>query len=93
MDTKWRKMNAEDGGEFLFATYKAAGLEQAMSQAQIVVETAIEHQVGDELHISLSSDGVTLMLQFRSHRIIEEKDWAIANDIESRLGRLNELIG
>lgn len=85
MKTTFKKLNTEDGREFLYVLRPAASLEQSHKIAKGVIDIINKHHVAEESSMDLSSDAINIVLHGHSKEPITEKDWEVAKEIEAYL--------
>jgi len=85
MSELWKQITTEDGREVLFVLHKVSDITEAHRQSGDIIKIINKNNVADESHISLSSEDITIMLHSHSTQPITQKDWEVANQIETYL--------
>jgi hypothetical protein len=85
MQIEWRQTNNTDGGQALFGAFKVTDIEEASNKATRAIKIIKSHRNDKYSHISLSHEGLSIMLHGTSRDKLEDKDWAIAEEIRTAL--------
>lgn len=82
---EWRKTSNPDGSEALFGAFKVTDIEEASAKAGKAIKIIKSHREDKHSHMSLSCEGLAIMLHGISKEKVTDKDWAIAEEIRKAL--------
>ena len=85
MQTEWRQTDNADGSQALFGAFKVNDIEEASNKATRAIKIIKSHGEDKYSHMSLSHEGLSIMLHGTSRDKLEDKDWAIAKEIRTAL--------
>lgn len=85
MQIEWKEADNSDGSKALFGAFKVADIEEASAKASKAIKIIKSHRDDKYSHMSLSHEGITIMLHGVYKDRIGDEDWSIAQEIKAAL--------